>query len=57
MAIEADIATMDALEKENVCLEGSSQVFETEPSTIASKLKLVARCTPDAKIKVINDLM
>ena len=57
MAIEAGIATREAFEEENVCLEGSSQVMDAKPSTIVSKLKLLARATPHAKEKVVDDLM
>ena len=57
MAIEAGIASREAFKEESVCLEGSSEVIDAKPSTIVSKLKLVARCTPDAKDKVVDDLM
>ena len=57
VAIEAGIATREAFKEENVCLEGSSQIMDAKSSTIASKLKLLARATPDAKEKVVDDLM
>ena len=44
VAIDVGIATREELEKENVCLEGNEV---TDSSTIASSLKVAARCTPE----------
>ena len=55
MAIDLDIATREELNQENVCVEGYD-VMQVAAETIVSKLKVAARCVPEAKLKIVQDL-
>ena len=56
MAIDLGMVTREELDNPgNVCMEGYD-IRQVASETIASKLKLAARCPPDIKMKVVQDL-
>ena len=49
------MATQEELNQENVWEEGYD-FMQATPETIVSKLKVAARCSPEAKLKIVQDL-
>ena len=56
MAIDLDMATQEELNQENVWEEGYD-FMQATPETIVSKLKVAARCSPEAKLKIVQDML